>query len=66
MLRRASGKLLRKHTRNPRRVQRHMTYSWTAAFVLRASFAIGKAGVGAYRAKSRLVAHPGRMEQVGA
>ena len=26
---------------------RPKTYSWTAAFVLRASFAVGKAGVGA-------------------
>ena len=25
------------------------TYSWTVAFVLRASFAVGKAGVGAYK-----------------
>ena len=28
---------------------RPKTYSWTAAFVLRASFAVGKAGVGAYK-----------------
>ena len=27
------------------------TYSWTAAFVLRVSFAVGKAGVGAYKWK---------------
>ena len=51
------------HAESPPRPK---TYSWTAAFVLRASFAVGKAGVGAYRAKSCQVAHPGRMEQVGA
>ena len=43
------------------------TYSWTAAFGLRASFAVSKAGVGAEsKAVPCLVAHQGRMEEVSA
>ena len=52
------------HAESPPRPK---TYSWTAAFGLRASFAVSKAGVGAQaRAKSCKVAHQGRMEEVGA
>ena len=40
MLSRASGKLLRKHTRNPRRVQTHI--HGLLLFALRAFFAVGK------------------------
>ena len=32
---------------HPESPPRPKTYSWTAAFVFRASFAVGKAGVGA-------------------
>ena len=42
MLTRASGKKVRKHKRNPGRIQK--IYSWTAAFVLPASLAVSKAG----------------------
>ena len=41
----ASVKLLRKLT--PESPPRPKPYSWTAAFALRASFTVGKAGVGA-------------------
>ena len=37
---------------HPESPPRPKTYSWTAAFVLRASFAVNKAWVGAARAKS--------------